>query len=70
MTDEDRIKSYLACLQSHAPDNVAQEQCAKMLHDIQEDGCTPHQIELLMVGALWDGLCYGNWPWSGRSTGK
>lgn len=53
----------LTCLQAYAPDGDAQQICTDMLHDMEHLKESDEMIELGLVGAIYDGLRYGNWPW-------
>lgn len=54
----------LGVLQSHAPTGSAQAACAELYHRAYAAGAPQEMVELTMVGAISDGLRYGNWPWS------
>lgn len=60
----DRAYTLLGVLLDHAPDRGAQEIVTSIYHDMQCDHVTPRDMEVQLVGAIYDGLRYGNWPWA------
>lgn len=60
------FRSYklLGTLQSYAPHNAAQAMCSALYRKAQADGADERELQIAMVGAIGDGLKYGNWPWS------
>lgn len=59
-------KAYrlLGLLQEYAPNAGAQQDCTNMYNSAIEDGADEKELEILLVGAIGDGLKYGNWPWA------
>jgi hypothetical protein len=53
----------LTVLQSYAPDEAAQVLVTKQLHEAQAEGASESALELMLAGAIVDGLRFGNWPW-------
>lgn len=64
MSHSSRVYTLLGLLQSYAPNGSAQSACADLYHSAHTAGATPKEIELTLVGAINDGLRYGNWPWN------
>lgn len=62
----------LGVLLSHAPDRDAQAFMSKKYNEICGLVSTDHEvekvmtgeIEKVMAGLLFDGLAFGNWPWT------
>lgn len=54
----------LGVLYNYAPDMDAQVTCSTMFQKAVLDGATERELDVLLIGALSDGLKYGNWPWS------
>jgi hypothetical protein len=54
----------LGILQSYAPTNEEQLQCANDVWQIESQGATPIEVERFLIYAIADGLRYGNWPWT------
>jgi hypothetical protein len=57
----DNAYTLLRMLQGYAPNGAAQQKCSEMYNEAIADG--PKAAMLTMLGALSDGLKYGNWPW-------
>lgn len=54
----------LEMLQEKAPNGKAQEICVDVYRNIQTSvGFDKDEADRQMVGILYDGLAYGNWPW-------
>ena len=62
-------KTYqlLSMLQSYAPNGTAQNDCTRLLHELEGDELTERQIVRALAAWLLDGLDHGNWPWIGWS---
>lgn len=60
-----RIDHLIDCWKSYAVEYVAPptwtvEAWVKSLRRWYSDG---KNLEMVLVGAIYDGLAYGNWPW-------
>jgi hypothetical protein len=53
----------LVFLQRYAPNGDAQFKCAELVHEAQKHGATDHEVVVMLVDTLSDGLHHGNWPW-------
>jgi hypothetical protein len=62
--DRNTAQTALALLQGYAPNGKAQQECSDMYNQLLKDGASPKHVARRMVGALYDGLAYGNWPWT------
>jgi hypothetical protein len=56
--------TLLVVLQSYAPTSDDRMLCADMVWKAEDDGASPREIEIMLAGAISDGLKYGNWPWT------
>lgn len=54
----------LSILQYYAPTGSAQQVCTEMYLRAQQEGIRDDDLVKVMTGALYDGLQYGNWPWT------
>lgn len=55
----------LACLQDFAPDNIEKGRCeASIDPSLRETSRHGLGNVLMLTGMLYDGLQWGNWPWS------
>lgn len=63
-TTEQQLR-IVQTLQELAPNGEAQEKVTRLYHDLQGTyGIgNNHQVLKALVGRLYDGLAYGNWPW-------
>ena len=59
MTHNEKMQHILAVLQEYAPTGTWQQRCA----DLGTEDTPEEQLKRL-VGTLYDGLAYGNWPWT------
>jgi len=57
----DRARLLLDILLDHAPTDAAK---ALVFRTYLETKAEPKDREIQLVGALYDGLRYGNWPWA------
>lgn len=46
-----------------APNGAAQEKCSQLYNEASKHAESNFDVLKTMVGALQDGLKYGNWPW-------
>lgn len=58
--------ALLGIIQSHAPDLKAQEQVSQTYNNVLREASVT--LEVYMAGMLYDGLAFGNWPWTRRDN--
>jgi len=61
MTNNERIVHLLEVLQSYAPPTAEGERM--VAHFASRHQTTDEERILELVGTLYDGVAYGNWPW-------
>jgi hypothetical protein len=61
MMKDKNARLLLEILQDHAPTGIEQEICSKLFREAQ---MAMDNTERILAGALYDGLAYGNWPWT------
>lgn len=59
MVNKERMKLLLSILDSYA----TTEQAVEYMKNFTMHGETDSEMVLYLVGAIYDGLAHGNWPW-------
>lgn len=57
-----RIYRALSWATTEMPTGNAQAALSRTYQQLQAGGASDDEIVRAMVGAVWDGLAYGNWP--------
>lgn len=59
---DDTLQMLLKAFNQIAPNEKAQTILAKQVHEAQRANLAEREILLIVTGAIYDGLAYGNWP--------
>lgn len=59
-----KAENLLLILQSYAPDNLAQSDCATEYFRMMDGGASEDDLVLVLSEAIATGLRDGRWPWS------
>lgn len=59
-------QKLLAVLQDYAPTDKEQAVCSELIGTLFKQGLTSREIDGMLAGAIYDGIRYGNWPWTGQ----
>lgn len=58
------IQNLLALVQEYAPTGPAYQTVLNDFKKAQKDGASEQEQIAILIGLVYDGLTYGNWPWS------
>lgn len=61
---QDGAYKILGILQDIAPNGEAQNDCTNAYNEILKIATDDKEILLRMAGMLYDGLAFGNYPWT------
>lgn len=56
------LQMLLRAFNQIAPNEEAQTTLVKRVHEAQRANLAEREILLIVTGAIYDGLAYGNWP--------
>lgn len=59
-----KAENLLLVLQTYAPDNLSQSDCAVEYFKMVDDGAQEDDLVLALSEAIATGLRHGRWPWS------
>jgi hypothetical protein len=61
--DEEAKQLAIQLAMKIAPDSIARNGFIKMVTTMERGGETKKSIVKTLIGTMYDGLAYGNWPW-------